>query len=311
MERILEAHGPSVTAAKRCACVFHYAPAPMRTAADRTLELLEAQVGRPLSEVETPVAVVDLDRLEVNLARAADVRRRARHRALAAHEDAQVAGDRPAAARARRRRADGREDGGGAGLPGGRRAAHPRALPALRRRQVGRASRALAAEGIELTVAVDGIAPAEGLAAALQRRGATAELLVEMDVGLHRTGPDDRRRRARAGAGALAPAGRRGGGHQLLPGHCRGDDELVHARVAARRRAAARGARRVRGRRACAATASRAARRRRATSRTRPASTSCAPAPTRCSTATTATARPLRAVGRGDGRSRTPCPGRS
>ena len=39
----------------------------MRTGADRTLELLEAQVGRPLAEVETPVAVVDLDRLEANL----------------------------------------------------------------------------------------------------------------------------------------------------------------------------------------------------------------------------------------------------
>ena len=39
----------------------------MRTGADRTLELLEHQVGRPLAEVETPVAVVDLDRLEANL----------------------------------------------------------------------------------------------------------------------------------------------------------------------------------------------------------------------------------------------------
>ena len=39
----------------------------VRSAADRTLELLPAQVGRPLSEVETPVAVVDLDRLDANL----------------------------------------------------------------------------------------------------------------------------------------------------------------------------------------------------------------------------------------------------
>ena len=39
----------------------------MRSAAERTLELLAAQVGRPLSEVETPAAVVDLDRLEANL----------------------------------------------------------------------------------------------------------------------------------------------------------------------------------------------------------------------------------------------------
>ena len=39
----------------------------MRSGADRTLELLESQVGRTLAEVETPVAVVDLDRLEANL----------------------------------------------------------------------------------------------------------------------------------------------------------------------------------------------------------------------------------------------------
>jgi len=33
------------------------------TGAERTLELLERQVGRHLSEVETPVPVIDLDRL--------------------------------------------------------------------------------------------------------------------------------------------------------------------------------------------------------------------------------------------------------
>ena len=66
----------------------------MTTGADRTLELLEAQVGRHVSEVETPVAVVDLDRLDANLSVAADLCGRARHRALAAHEDAQVARDR-------------------------------------------------------------------------------------------------------------------------------------------------------------------------------------------------------------------------
>src|SRR5215471_20298745 len=37
------------------------------TGADRTLELLAQQVGKPLEEVETPVAVIDLDRLETNL----------------------------------------------------------------------------------------------------------------------------------------------------------------------------------------------------------------------------------------------------
>src|SRR5256884_1316356 len=45
------------------------ASADIRTGAERTLELLEAQVGRSLDEVETPAAVVDLDRLEANLRR--------------------------------------------------------------------------------------------------------------------------------------------------------------------------------------------------------------------------------------------------
>ena len=48
------------------------AAADIRTGAERTLELLEAQVGRSLDEVETPVAVIDLDRLEANLQRLAD-----------------------------------------------------------------------------------------------------------------------------------------------------------------------------------------------------------------------------------------------
>ena len=47
-----------------------------RTGADRTLDLLEAQVGRPLAEVETPVAVVDLDRLEANLGTSSRTRTR-------------------------------------------------------------------------------------------------------------------------------------------------------------------------------------------------------------------------------------------
>ena len=43
------------------------ATSEIRTGAARTLELLERQVGRSLDEVETPVAVIDLDRLDVNL----------------------------------------------------------------------------------------------------------------------------------------------------------------------------------------------------------------------------------------------------
>ena len=58
-------HAPSqFVLVARCASM---SAAAIRTGADRTLELLARQIGRPLSEVETPVAVVDLDRLDANL----------------------------------------------------------------------------------------------------------------------------------------------------------------------------------------------------------------------------------------------------
>ena len=44
-------------------------PSVTVTGADRTLALLSEQIGRPLDEFETPVAVVDLDRLDANLQR--------------------------------------------------------------------------------------------------------------------------------------------------------------------------------------------------------------------------------------------------
>src|SRR3954470_6204008 len=39
------------------------------TGAERPLRLLNEQVGRSLADVETPVAIVDLDRLDANLRR--------------------------------------------------------------------------------------------------------------------------------------------------------------------------------------------------------------------------------------------------
>jgi D-serine deaminase-like pyridoxal phosphate-dependent protein len=91
----------------------------------------------------------------------------------------------------------------------------------------------LAAEGLELTVAVDSLASAEGLSAALNRRGVRAELLVELDVGLHRTGQV-----TSAGALDLAQAlsslpAVEVAGVSCYPGHCRGDAETVRSRLAA------------------------------------------------------------------------------
>ena len=167
----------------------------IRTGAERTLELLEAQVGRPLGEVETPVAVVDLDRLEANLQRLqsyADSHAIALWPHTKTHKSPEI-GLRQLAL-------------GAGGLTVAKtgeaevfhEAGAPRLLvhyPPFGADKWDRLAR-LAAEGLELTVAVDSLAPADGLSAALKRRGATAELLVELDVGLHRTGQVTRRARS-------------------------------------------------------------------------------------------------------------------
>ena len=173
----------------------------MRTGADRTLELLE-RAGRQVARRDRDAGRRRRPRqARGEPHRPTGVRRRARDRALAAHEDAQVAGDRAAPARARRRRAHGREDGRGAGLPRGGRAADPRPLPAVRRRRSGSGSPTSRAD-VELTVAVDSLAPAEGLAAALERRGVEGRRPRRdgRRPAPHR--PDERRRRGRARAGS-------------------------------------------------------------------------------------------------------------
>ena len=140
---------------------------------------------------------------------------------MAPHEDAQVAGDRPAPAGARGGRAHGREDGRGQVF---RDAGAPRIL--VHYPPFGQAKWERLAEvagDVELTVAVDSLYPAQGLAAELQRRGVKADVLVEMDVGLHRTGQT-----SAAGAVALAqelsrlPALRLVG-ISCYPGHFHGD----------------------------------------------------------------------------------------
>jgi D-serine deaminase-like pyridoxal phosphate-dependent protein len=202
----------------------------LRTGADRTLELLERQVGKPLAEVETPVAVVDLDRLETNL------------RDQQAYADAHGIEVWPHTKTHKSIEIGMHQlEIGAAGLTVAktgeaevfRDAGATRILvhyPPLGEAKWDRLAR-LAAGGVDLTVAVDGYLSAEGLSASLARHGARATLLVEMDVGLHRTGQTST-------AGALALAQRLSGlgsvevaGISCYPGHCRGDDELVRARV--------------------------------------------------------------------------------
>src|SRR5450432_3024999 len=206
--------------------------AEMRTGADRTLELLEAQVGRLLGDVETPVAVVDLDRLEANLERLqsyGDSHSIALWPHTKTHKSPEI-GLRQLAL-------------GAGGLTVAKtgeaevfaEAGAPKLLvhyPLVGADKWERLAR-LAAGGVELTVAVDGVAPAEGLAVALDRHGAKAEVLVELDVGLNRTGQG-------TSAGALAVAQQLSrlpavevAGISCYPGHCRGDEATIRSLLAA------------------------------------------------------------------------------
>ncbi len=204
----------------------------MRTGAERTLELLDAQIGRSLAEVETPVAVVDLDRLEANLNR------------LQAYVDAHSIALWPHAKTHKSPEIGLRQLALGAGgltvAKTGEaevfaEAGTPKLLvhyPLLGADKWDRLAR-LAAGGVELTVAVDGVASAAGLAAALSGHGTTAELLVELDVGLNRTGQG-------SSAAALAVAQQLSqlpavevAGISCYPGHCRGDEATVRSLLAA------------------------------------------------------------------------------
>jgi D-serine deaminase-like pyridoxal phosphate-dependent protein len=193
------------------------------TGADRTLALLEAQVGRPLTDVETPVAVIDLDRLEANLTDLqsyADEHRIALWPHAKTHKSPEIG----------RRQLE----LGAAGLTVAKtgeaqvfqEAGAPKLLvhyPPFGEAKWDRLAD-IAATGVELTVAVDSVGPAEGLARTFRRRGLSAELLVELDVGMHRTGQT-----TVGGAVALAeqlaqlPA-LEVAGISCYPGHCRRDD---------------------------------------------------------------------------------------
>jgi D-serine deaminase-like pyridoxal phosphate-dependent protein len=203
-----------------------------RTGADRTLALLERQVGRSVEEIETPAAVLDLDRLTANLERLqsyADRHGIALWPHAKTHKSPEIGLQQLAI--------------GAAGLTvaktGEAEVFHEAGVPRLLLHYppfgIDKWDRlaGLAADGLALTVAVDSAAAAEGLAAALQRRGATAELLVELDVGLHRTGQV-------TAAGALDIARRLSelpavevAGISCYPGHAREDPATIRPVVEA------------------------------------------------------------------------------
>jgi len=196
------------------------------TGADRTLALLESQVGRALAEVETPVAVVDLDRLEANLVELqsyADEHRIELWPHTKTHKSPEI-GRRQlelgatGLTVAKTGEAQVFQEAGASRL-----LVHYPPFGADKWERLAD----VAELGVELTVAVDSLPPAEGLSRVLAGRGLRAELLVEVDVGLHRTG------QTVAGATALAERLARllaveVVGISCYPGHCRpGDAELA------------------------------------------------------------------------------------
>ncbi len=202
------------------------------TGADRTLALLEAQVGRPLADVETPVAVIDLDRLEANLT---DLQSYGDEHGIALWPHAKTHKSPEIGRR--------QLELGAAGLTVAKtgeaqvfqEAGVPRLLvhyPPFGEAKWERLADVTAA-GVELTVAVDSGAPAEGLARTFHRRGLSAELLLELDVGMHRTGQT-------TVAGAVAVAEQLASlpalelaGISCYPGHCRRGDTDLPAKLQA------------------------------------------------------------------------------
>ena len=204
----------------------------MRTGAERTLGLLEAQIGRSIEEVETPVVILDLDRLEANLGELqsyADQHGIALWPHTKTHKSPEIGLM--------------QLQYGAAGLTVAKTGeaevfheAGARSIlihyPPLGEAKWDRLAE-LAAGGSELSVALDSAAPAEGLSNAFTRHGVKANVFVELDLGLHRTGQT-----TVEGAVALGQELEHYPGLELVgisgyPGHCRGDEETVRSRLSA------------------------------------------------------------------------------
>jgi D-serine deaminase-like pyridoxal phosphate-dependent protein len=200
------------------------------TGAERTLALLERQVGRHLDEVETPVAVIDLDRLEANLTD------------LQSYVDAHGIELWPHTKTHKSPEIGRRQlELGACGLTVAKtgeaevfqEAGAPRILvhyPPFGADKWERLAD-VAATGVALTVAVDSAGPAEGLARVLDRRGLDAELLVELDVGLHRTGRTTTESAVEVAQELSKLPAVEVAGISCYPGHCRPEDPMLAQRL--------------------------------------------------------------------------------
>ena len=187
----------------------------------------EASVGRPVAELETPSLTIDLDRLEANVARAAAY---AADHGLGLYPHAKTHKTLEIAVLQRRAGALGvtvaksreAELYAEAGL--GPIVLH---YPPVGRRKVERLVRVAAIT--PLSVAVDSIEAAEPLALSLNRAGVEAEALIELDVGLRRTGLAPLAAVELARRIERLDGGLRVAGLSCYPGHLRGPRDQVAA----------------------------------------------------------------------------------
>ncbi|MGI9657422.1 MAG: alanine racemase [Gaiellaceae bacterium] len=193
------------------------------SARDRTLSLLETAVGGGIADVPTPVPVVDLDRVEANVRRLSEYAR-AHSIELWPHTKTHKS---TIFGRLQR-------DLGAAGLTVAKTGEAEvfadsdlgpllMHFPPLGTAVWKRLARVAAS--VPLTIALDSLVSAEGLSAALSSAGVRAEVLIELDTGLRRTGLGDV-----AAAVALAQEVDRlpalaVAGISTYPGHLRGTPE--------------------------------------------------------------------------------------
>jgi D-serine deaminase-like pyridoxal phosphate-dependent protein len=204
----------------------------MRTGAERTLALLEEQVGRSVEEVETPVVIVDLDRLEANIG---EVQSYADEHGIAVWPHTKTHKS-PEIGLLQLRN-------GAAGLTVAKTGeaevfheAGARSIlihyPPFGQAKWDRLTD-LVVDGTELSVAMDSAAPAQGLSDALARRGVKANVFVELDLGLHRTGQTTAEGAVALGQELSGYPGLELVGISGYPGHCRGDEATIRSRLAA------------------------------------------------------------------------------
>lgn len=195
------------------------------SARDRTFELLEPTVGAALADLPTPVAVVDLDRTEANLRRLADY---AREHGIAlwphtkTHKSTLLG--------------QLQLDTGAVGLtvakPGEAEVFADAGLGPLLMHfppigeQAWRRLAQVAGE-VPLALALDSLPAAEGFSRALAAAGTVADVLIELDTGMRRTGLPDA-----AAALALAQQVDRLpalsiAGISTYPGHLRGSGDEI------------------------------------------------------------------------------------